>query len=95
MNDDMKKIQAFESRANQLVIMLLQNQRYAMLIVEPAVRENGLKALVSQLDSTDLGELSSNLKLQTVELSLPKFSVETTSSIHKELKQVYLGPFPL
>lgn len=59
-----------------------------MVVVMP--RDNGLKNLVDQLDYATMKHLSSDLKLRTLELSLPKFSVETTSTVHKEFAEVGL-----
>lgn len=61
-----------------------------MLIVMPVERDNGLKDLVQRLDVATIKQLSSDLKLRTVDLMLPKFNVETTSSIHKEISEVGL-----
>lgn len=70
--------------------LFLQNERYAMLVVMPSERDNGLRGLVDRLDYGTLKQLSAELKLQTVDLSLPKFSVETTSTVHKEFAEVGL-----
>lgn len=61
-----------------------------MLVVMPAERDNGLKNLVDRLDYATIKQLSSDLKLRTVDLSLPKFNVETTSTVHKEFAEVGL-----
>lgn len=71
--------------------LLLQNERYAMIVVMPVGRDNGLRNLVDRLDYATIKQLSSDLKLRTVELSFPKFDVETTSTVHKEFAEVGLA----
>ena len=61
-----------------------------MLVVMPVERDNGLRSLVGRLDYATIKQLSSDLKMRTVELSLPKFNVDTTSTVHKEFAEVGL-----
>lgn len=55
-----------------------------MLVVYPNARD-GLKSLINELSSTSLNEITAKLEEELMDVSLPKFEVETTSGAEKTL----------
>lgn len=64
-----------------------ENERYALLIVVPD-SVDGLKDLIKQLNINTISEISQQLESDPIELSLPKFHVETTSRAEKAMGKV-------
>lgn len=63
---------------------IFQNERYSMLVVFPNERD-GLKALINEITPTSFNEITSKLEEELIDVSLPKFEVETTSGAEKVL----------
>lgn len=55
-----------------------------MLVVFPNERD-GLKALINEITPTSFNEITSKLEEELIDVSLPKFEVETTSGAEKVL----------
>lgn len=55
-----------------------------MLVIYPTARD-GIKDLINNISSTSLNEVVSQLEEELIEVSLPKFEVETTSGAEKIL----------
>lgn len=55
-----------------------------MLVIFPNARD-GLKDVINNISSTSLNEITSQLEEQLIDVSLPRFEVETTSGAEKIL----------
>lgn len=55
-----------------------------MLVIFPSARD-GLKDLITDISSTSLNEIIGQLEEQLIDVSLPRFEVETTSGAEKLL----------
>lgn len=55
-----------------------------MLVIFPSARD-GLKDLINDISSTSLNEIIGQLEEQLIDVSLPRFEVETTSGAEKLL----------
>lgn len=62
----------------------LQNDRYTLLIIVPNSR-SGLAALQNEITADTVRETSAQLSARSVELSVPKFNIETTGGIEQIL----------
>lgn len=61
-----------------------QNIRYSMLVLMPQNPE-GLKNLINEFNTNSLNEISNELEEELINISLPKFEVQTTSGAEKVL----------
>lgn len=73
------------------LFLWLQNNRYSMLVIAPKSRE-GLKKLINDLDENILRGITTQLREQFIEVSLPRFHVETTHGSEKVLAKAGLAP---
>lgn len=64
-----------------------ENDRYALMLVLPKTNE-GLKEFIKQLNGNTMNDIISNLEPTAIELSLPKFRLESTSRAEKALGKV-------
>lgn len=62
----------------------MQNERYSFLVLLPNTRD-GLKALVDGLTPEAIPDVISKLQEESIEISIPKFSIDTTGGIEKNL----------
>lgn len=67
-----------------LFFCLFQNIRYSMLVLMPK-NPDGLKKLIQEFNSNTLNEITNDLQEELINISLPKFEVQTTSGAEKIL----------
>ncbi|CAO1413034.1 unnamed protein product [Diamesa tonsa] len=66
-----------------------ENDRYALMLVLPKTNE-GLKDFIKQLKDNTMNDIISSLEPTAIELSLPKFRLESTSRAEKALGKLGL-----
>lgn len=71
------------------ILFYLQNDRYALLVVLPNAH-NGLSALLANFDSSTLPTIVDHLSEETIDISLPKFNIDSISGAEKSLCQAGL-----
>lgn len=64
-----------------------ENDRYALMLVLPKTNE-GLKEFIKQLNGNTMNDIIASLEPTAIELSLPKFRLESTSRAEKALGKV-------
>lgn len=67
-----------------------ENDRYALMLVLPKTNE-GLKEFIKQLNGNTMNDIISSLEPTAIELSLPKFRLESTSRAEKALGKVIIN----
>lgn len=67
-----------------LFYSIRQNARYSLLVIVPNSR-SGLAALQSELTAETVRDTCAQLSARSVDLSMPKFNIETTGGIEKLL----------
>lgn len=81
----------------------MQNTRYTLLVMVPN-RSEGLKDLIKNFNSDSLSSAQKSLVQKSVQITLPKFHIDTTSRAEKALAKVEVlrfnslplaNPFPL
>lgn len=60
------------------------NERYSFLVLLPNTRD-GLKAMIDDLSADILPDIISKLEEESIDISIPKFSIDTTGGIEKNL----------
>lgn len=60
------------------------------MIIVPNERD-GLKQLIKTIDSNTIGEILENMNEELIELSIPKFNIETTSGAEKSFARTGLA----
>lgn len=71
----------------QVVALPFQNRRIQLVIVLPE-QKDGIKNLEEKLVSTSLTQLTKNLYKNVIDLSLPKFKLETSMDLNEILSEV-------
>ncbi|CAO1407105.1 unnamed protein product [Diamesa serratosioi] len=66
-----------------------ENDRYALMLVLPKTNE-GLKEFIKQLNDNSMNDIITSLEPTAIELSLPKFRLESTSRAEKALGKLGL-----
>uniref|UniRef100_A0A1B0CNT0 Serpin domain-containing protein n=2 Tax=Lutzomyia longipalpis TaxID=7200 RepID=A0A1B0CNT0_LUTLO len=75
--------------SSQVIELPYENDRYSLLVVMPNEKE-GLKKLITEFNADVLDEMVSRLEEASIELHLPKFSLDTTSRAEKHLAKMGL-----
>lgn len=65
----------------------MQNTRYTLLVMVPN-RSEGLKDLIKNFNSDSLSSAQKSLVQKSVQITLPKFHIDTTSRAEKALAKV-------
>jgi serpin B len=73
----------------QVVALPFQNRRIQLVIVLPE-QKDGIKNLEEKLVSTSLTQLTKNLYKNVIDLSLPKFKLETSMDLNEILSEIGL-----
>lgn len=74
----------FLTESKLIFHFLTQNERYSFLILLPNER-NGLQAMIDELSPTTVPDVISHLEEESIDISIPKFSIDTTGGIEKNL----------
>lgn len=85
-----KELEYAENELAQFVWMPYRGGEATMVIVVPRARDDGLAAL--QAGAADLNKLLGTLKRKsaTVQLTMPRFKVETTSDLRQVMQQLHV-----
>lgn len=68
----------------------MQNERYSLLLIVPDSRD-GLKKLIANFDANCLADITAKLTEESIDISLPKFHIDTTSGAEKSLAKAGLA----
>jgi len=77
----------FADEHKQVIELPYQNQNISMVVILPSI-ENNISNLVQELNDTTCQSYLNSLTKVEVNLSLPKFKVETTYDIDRSLKKM-------
>lgn len=69
---------------NQSISSSLQNERYSFLVLLPDSRD-GLKSMLDNLTPNTIPDVISKLQEESIDISIPKFSIDTTGGVEKNL----------
>lgn len=64
--------------------LLPQNERYSFLVLLPDTRD-GLKSLLDDVSPNTIPDVISQLEEESIDVSIPKFSIDTTAGVEKNL----------
>lgn len=67
-----------------------QNERYSLLLIVPDARD-GLKQLIGNFDATCLSDIAGKLTEEALDISIPKFHIDTTGGAEKSLAKAGLA----
>jgi serine protease inhibitor len=81
------KYAAVDSLDVEAIELPYENERYALLMVMPNKVE-GLTKLMSEFTFETLAKVCAQLELESVQLRMPKFTVESTGRVEKALAKV-------
>lgn len=74
----------------KIFFTVLQNERYSLLILLPNAR-GGLKNMLNEFSVLSLPDIVDQLEEESIDLSLPKFSIDTTCGAEKILAKAGLA----
>jgi serpin B len=81
------KYAAVDSLNAEVIELPYENERYALLMVMPNKIE-GLTKLMADFTIDTLTKVCAQLEMESVQLRMPKFTVETTGRVEKALAKV-------
>jgi serine protease inhibitor len=81
------KYAAVDSLDAEAIELPYENERYALLMLVPNKVE-GLAKMMTEFTFETLTKVCAQLELESVQLRMPKFTVETTGRVEKALAKV-------
>ncbi|KAJ6641694.1 Plasma serine protease inhibitor [Pseudolycoriella hygida] len=70
--------------ADDVIFMAGKNERYSFTILLPNKRD-GLKGMIENLSANTIPDIISEFEEESIDISIPKFSIDTTAGVEKNL----------